>query len=188
MARTRRMARQGRLRARATVLTDRTRTSRYSDTNVLYPQPVAERKVDREAWAHEIATLIQQEAGGNKSAFARTVGLPNTRSLDRWLRREVNVSEESVRQVARALHLPVVEMLVRVGILDVSDAQGPLLDSVLEDYETIEIIKNADDISPALRREILAHLAKQREEHERQRRAEVERLLEMARHARGRSG
>src|SRR5882672_5461271 len=79
------------------------------DTHVAYSLAV----VDRDAWARELEVLIQQESRGNKAAFARRIGLANVRSLDRWLNKTVNVSEEMVRQIAQALNIPVMDLLVK---------------------------------------------------------------------------
>jgi hypothetical protein len=136
---------------------------------------VARAKVDREAWAHEVARLIQEEAKGNKSAFARMVGVASVKTIDRWLARSVDVSEESVRMVARQLNLPIADLLVKVGLLLPEDLQGSgtAIDS---DAEAIRVIEEAD-IPPSLKRQLIKHLREQREEHERQRLAEVQRTL-----------
>lgn len=154
------------------------------DIRVAYPLAVSERKVDRDAWAHEVALLIDQEAKGNKSAFARRVGIPSVRNIDRWLARTVNVSEESVRQVARALNLPVVELLIKVGYYrpgELPDSPAPQRSG---DDEARRVIEESN-APPSLKRELLEHLARQRAEHERQRLAEIERMLEVARRAGG---
>lgn len=70
--------------------------------------------VDRDAWAQLAAELIQRETRGKKVPFARLIGV-DPRTVDRWLRREVEVKEESVRSVARKLNLQAVDLLVKVG-------------------------------------------------------------------------
>ena len=155
--------------------------------HVAYSAGVSERKVDREAWARELAALIDQEAGGNKSAFARAVG-SNVRNIDRWLARTVNVSEESVRQLCRALGLPVGPMLVRLGYLRQEEVvASEAAAAVAEDEAAMALIQKAD-VPPSLRRQLLAHLEAQRAEHERQRLAEVERLIDMANRGTKRAG
>jgi len=153
--------------------------SRYADTHVVYPQRVSEPNVDREAWAHEVARLIQEEAGGNKSLFARQVGLRSVKTVDRWLARSVNVSGESVRQVARALQLSVTDLLVKVGLLLPEDLAAPTARPE-EDAEAIRIVQESD-APPHLKRQLLAHLAKQRAAHEQQRLAEITSMVEMLR-------
>lgn len=159
--------------------------------HVAYPLAVSERKVDRDAWAHEITLLIEQEAKGNKSAFARRAGIASVRNIDRWLAREVNVSEESVRQVARALNLPVLELLIKVGYYraeELPDIPTPQLLAGDEEAERVAALADEFGAPPSLKRELLDHLAKQRAEHERQRLAEIERMLEIARRAGGQVG
>jgi len=161
------------------------RAASQPDMDVPYPLAVSERKVDREAWAHEIARLIQEEAAGNKSAFARRIGL-GVRSIDRWLAREVNVSEESVRNVCRALNLPPMPMLVRVGYYQqVETGPGPA-ELLAEDEAALRLIDEADDaeIPPSLKRQLRLHVLEQRALHEQQRLAEVQRMIDLARRAR----
>src|SRR5687768_6627020 len=82
-------------------LISRTGMSVGSGMHVGYSHDVSERRVDRDAWADLVGKLVTGRTRGNKSAFARTVGV-TARTLDRWLAGEVNVSEASVRAVARA--------------------------------------------------------------------------------------
>lgn len=80
-------------------------------------------RIDREAWARELAALITRfdpggpKGVGNKSAFSRRIGI-TTRTIDRWLACQVDVSAESVRAVAEALGLPSqerAELLAKIG-------------------------------------------------------------------------
>jgi hypothetical protein len=98
----------------ALALVSRTGMSVGSGIHVGYSRDVSERRVDREAWADLVRKLVTGKARGNKSAFARTVGV-TARTLDRWLAGEVNVSEASVRAVARAFDLDAMNLLVAVG-------------------------------------------------------------------------
>ncbi|MEV4846100.1 hypothetical protein AB0K20_23145 [Micromonospora matsumotoense] len=81
---------------------------------------MAEGGVDREAWARVVSDLIAQETGtpampkGNKSRFASLAGV-TYKTVLRWTQKKSDVSEDSVRQVARALHISPLELLVRVG-------------------------------------------------------------------------
>src|SRR5690606_36664133 len=72
---------------------------------------------------------------GKKAPFARIVGVA-PRTVDRWLRAEVDVSEASVREVARALGIPAVDLLVAAGYFDardLADVQGdPALQMIYE--------------------------------------------------------
>ncbi|WP_431976131.1 hypothetical protein [Micromonospora haikouensis] len=80
----------------------------------------ADGSIDRKAWARVVTDLIAQETGtpakpgGNKSRFAELVGV-TYKTVLRWTQAASDVSEESVRQVARALHISPLELLVRVG-------------------------------------------------------------------------
>jgi hypothetical protein len=162
------------------------RVASQPDMNVPYSLSVSERKVNREAWAHEIARLIQEEDGGNKSAFARRVGI-GIRSVDRWLARTVNVSEESVRDVCRALNLPPLPMLVRVGYYQEGEAWAPSTAELLaEDEAALRLIDEADEteVPPSLKRQLRAHVVEERARHEAQRLAEIQRLIDLARRAR----
>lgn len=176
-------ARQDRTGAPATEPRPRVLAHLYLDTHVGYSHDVSEPTVNREAWAHEIARLIQDEARGNKSEFARLVGVRSVKTVDRWLARTVNVSEESVRQVARALNLPVADLLIKVGLLDPADLTPAAAASPDADAEAIRIIEAAE-ISPNLKRQLINHLQRQRAEHELQRLAEVQRTIDLLRPAR----
>lgn len=79
-----------------------------------YSACVTEVGIDRAAWAALVADLIDRETRGKKAAFSRLIGV-STRTLDRWLAQEVDVSEESVRSVARATGHSAMDLLVRVG-------------------------------------------------------------------------
>lgn len=130
--------------------------------------------VDREAWAAEVRLLIGAEAGGNLSAFARLIGI-DRRSVTRWLGKTVDVSEATVRQVARSLNLPVGDLLTKVGLLDQGDLTSqPPVKSM--DSEAVKAI-DASDAQPDVKRKLFAHLRDAREQHERQRFTEIQRML-----------
>lgn len=101
-------------------LTLRTLTPLRRDTRVLYADQVAERRIDRAAWAAEVRRLINEEAGGTRARFATLVGI-GYKTVGRWLKEEVDVSEESVRTVARALGVVSADLLLRVGYYSPSD-------------------------------------------------------------------
>lgn len=84
------------------------------DTRVRYATDVAEGSIDREAWAKVINQLIAEETRGNKSRFANLVGV-TYKTVLRWTQQASDVSEDSVRQVARALRISPLMLLVQVG-------------------------------------------------------------------------
>lgn len=85
---------------------------------------MAERRVDREEWAKVLSQLIAEEAAGNKSAFARMAGT-TYRTVVRWLNQEVDVSEDKVREIARALRIRPIDLLVRVGYYQPGELERP---------------------------------------------------------------
>ncbi|MFI6819773.1 helix-turn-helix domain-containing protein [Micromonospora sp. NPDC050187] len=111
---------------------------------------MAEGSIDREAWAKVISTLIAQETGtpakpeGNKSAFAQLVGV-TYKTVLRWTQAKSEVSEDSVRQVARALHVSPLELLVRVGYYTGAD-----LDAAVQASGPVDTVR-IDQSDPALR-------------------------------------
>lgn len=158
------------------------------DTRVLYAVPVSGPTIDREAWAAEVALLIQREASGNKSAFARMVGLKSVKTIDRWLARTVNVSAESVSQVARALNLPAVELLAKVGYVRADEALlHEIRASIDRDRAAIAFVREQEDLPAYLRREIEQGLIKTIEEQERALLLQAQRMVEFARRQMGRS-
>lgn len=158
------------------------RVASQPDIHVRYPLAVSERKVDREAWAHTLARLIQEEAGGNKSAFSRRVGI-GVRSIDRWLARQVNVSEESVRDVCRALNLPPMPMLVQLGYYQEGETGPGPAELLAEDEAALRLIDESE-VPPSLKRQLREHVLEERARHEQQRLAEVQRMIDVARRAR----
>lgn len=95
-----------------------------SGAHARYAVGVGEGKIDRAAWADLMTDLIRSETSGKKAPFARLIGV-DTRTLDRWLRREVDVREESVRAVARNLDRRPMDLLVRVGYYQLNDVSPP---------------------------------------------------------------
>jgi DNA-binding transcriptional regulator YdaS (Cro superfamily) len=154
--------------------------------------PDAVRKVDRSAWAAEVARLVREEADGNKSAFARMVGLKTVKTVDRWLAGDVEVSQSSVLMVCRALKIAPITMLIRVGLMT-ADEIRPVVEykfGELEeerDAQAMAMIQSAD-VPPHLKRELLEHLRARQVEHERQRLAEVERMLGLVQRNEPRAG
>lgn len=157
------------------------------DTHVVYDFSVSEPTIDREAWAAEVALLIQSEAAGNKAAFARLVGLKSVRTVDRWLARTVNVSAESVSQVARSLNLPAVDLLAKVGYIHADEAMRELAARIEKDRAAITFVREQNDIPAYLRREIEAGLVKTIDEQEQALMLQAQRMIELARRQMGRS-
>lgn len=82
--------------------------------HVGYSPGMAERRIDRDAWAKVVQGFVDAASRGNKSAFARRVGM-TTKTIDRWLAGSVDVSEQSVRVVAEALGQNPMDLLVLLG-------------------------------------------------------------------------
>lgn len=76
--------------------------------------------VNRQAWAALVARLVDEEAKGNKSRFARLVDV-EYKTINRWIRGEVDVSEESVRKVARGLGRSPIKLLIEAGYYSPED-------------------------------------------------------------------
>lgn len=95
-----------------------------SGTHARYAESVGDRKINREAWAQLVGDLIDSEARGKKAAFARLVGV-DPKTVYRWLNKETDVSEESVRDVARALKRSAMELLFAVGYYSERDIATP---------------------------------------------------------------
>lgn len=87
-----------------------------------YPlvMPSSDRSFNRDAWAAAVAELMTEHTRGKKEPFARRLGI-NSRTVTRWLEREVDASEESVRLVARTFGVPPVDLLLRVGYYEQAD-------------------------------------------------------------------
>lgn len=149
---------------------------------------MADRKVDRQAWAAEIARLVQEEADGNKSAFARMVGLKSVKTIDRWLAGSVEVSQANILLVCRALQLEPLPMLEKMGLIDPAEFHRyDRFAAPQADQRALDVITTAD-IPPRLKRQLLDHLEAQRAEHERQRLAEVERMIDLIQRNEPRAG
>lgn len=113
-----------------------------SGTHARYAGWMGERKVNREAWARTVRELIASETGGKKAPFARLVGV-DPRTVDRWLKGEVDVSEESVRDVASALRRSPMDLLLAAGYYDERDLAGRQLAAATDD-PAMQVILNAD--------------------------------------------
>ena len=80
-------------------------------------------------------------------------------------------------------------MLVKVGFITEQDLpqQYQPIDPLGEDAAAIKLIEDSD-APPSLKRELIEHLLAQRAEHERQRLAEAQRMLELGMRGRKRAG
>lgn len=115
------------------------------DIHVPYADAVTARKVDRAAWAEAVEQLVLERDRGNKAAFGRRVGV-DSKTVGRWIQQFGDVSEESVRQVARSCGINAMELLVRVGYYDGAEV-GAQLDAGERDIlETVERLGLPDKI------------------------------------------
>ena len=149
------------------------RTSRLlrPDMRVRYAADVAEGSIDREAWAKVISQLIAEETGGNKSHFANLVGV-TYKTVLRWTQQASDVSEDSVRQVARALHISPLVLLVRVGYYNIADLQaaaaatedaGPAIPAGIDREDpALRVILEAD-VPPRVQQRMIQRLQQLRE-------------------------
>ena len=124
--------RKRRKRTRSFTLRQAT-TPSESGTHARYPLRVTtDGRIDREAWAQVVKSLRLSEAKGKTAPLARKIGV-DPRTVDRWLRREVDVKEESVRAVARALDRSPVDLLVQVGFYQADEIAPPTAPNPYED-------------------------------------------------------
>jgi len=119
---------------------------------------VGERSVDREAWAEVVSRLINQETAGNQSRFAALVGV-TYKTIRRWLKGESDVSEDSVRQVARAVGISPLELLMRVGYYSLSDLDAPTPAEQIDagDDRALQVILEAD-VPPRVKQRMIHRL------------------------------
>ncbi|WP_091086252.1 helix-turn-helix domain-containing protein [Micromonospora nigra] len=118
---------------------------------------MAERTVDREAWAAVVTQLIRDEANGNTSAFAKLVGV-TYKTVRRWLTKTTDVSDDSLRQVARALHIKPADLLVRVGLYDAAEiATASATPQIAADDPAMRVILEAD-VPPRVQQRMIQRL------------------------------
>lgn len=153
-----------------------------SGTHARYPLCVGERKINRDAWAHLIDSLIASETRGKKATFARLVGV-DPRTVSRWLASEVDVSEESVREVARQLNRKPMELLVKVGYYQADElGAGSPPPAPGEPDPVLKMILGAD-VSDELRQRMLERLAAVRAAQRERETEEVQWWIDQARGA-----
>lgn len=84
---------------------------------------------------------MASETRGKIAPFARLVGV-DPRTVSRWVNREVDVSEESVREVARAVKRQPMDLLVEVGYYSRADLGAGRVGG--EDDPEMELILTAN--------------------------------------------
>lgn len=115
--------------------------------------------INREAWAGVVGQLIHDETAGNTTRFAALVGV-TYKTVRRWLKQETEVSEESVRQVARAVYASPLELLVRVGAYSAEDLAAPTEARQADagDDPALQVILNAADVAPHMKQRFIRRL------------------------------
>lgn len=145
---------------------------------------MAARRINRDEWARQVERLIVSETAGNKTKFAARVGV-TYKTVNRWLNSEVDVSQENVRAVARALELPPGDLLVRVGYYTEGDFAAPAPvppppgggpDDVLDLIMT-------SDLPPSMKRRMIERLSRLRVAQREREAEEVQWWIDQAREA-----
>lgn len=140
--------------------------------------------IDREAWATVIHAFIQEESGGNITAFAETVGV-DRKTVTRWLARNVSVSPESVHAVAAVLGKDVTELMRAIGYHAAAPAAEP--PPTASGDAAIAAIRAAD-IPPSIKRDMVRNFTDRAKQDEDQRLAEALQQIAIVRRARRRTG
>lgn len=118
---------------------------------------MADRTINREAWAALLAELIKTESRNKKAAFARLAGV-DPKSINLWLARAVDVSEESVRRVARAVGRSPIDMLVQVGYYSAAEVeQAPAAPVSPENDPALKVILETD-LPPRVKQRMIQRL------------------------------
>lgn len=136
--------------------------------------------VDRAAWAGIVNAALDTIPRRNKAQFARDVGV-DIKTVRRWLEQEVDVSEESVREVARVFDLNTTQLLIDVGFYSHDDL-GVAVPSDLpaEDEESIRMIM-ASDLPEDVKSDLVGEIRRLQQQHVDERASFAQRLLAMAR-------
>lgn len=129
----------------------------FPDTDARYPHSVGTRQVDRSVWASEVARLVNAHERGNKTAFARAVAI-NPKTVTRWLAETVDVSEESVRQVATVYGIDPLDLLVRVGYYTADEANRTGTDD-----EEIQLVVTDPNLTPADKKRVIDYILERRD-------------------------
>lgn len=188
VARRRRKARRGLLHADSSIFVmnkAEASVSPFRDTRVLYPLDVAERKINRTAWAGITRKILDEEYAGNKTAFGAAID-SDRKTINRWLDEDVDVSEEMVRKVARRHNLSPMDLLIEVGYYGTQDVRTEPASAPAEGDPMLELI-DAAPITPSQKREMREFVEKRRAEAEQAIKAEVERWIDLVRRPRRRA-
>ena len=143
----------------------------------LYHLSVADRPIDREAWATLIAELIAGETRGKKATFARLVGV-DPKTIGHWLTGAVEVSEQSVRRVATALGRPPMDLLVAVGYYRADEVARPRPQTEEEVDEVLDLVAGDNRLTPHQKRQVIDMILDRRDRERAAERAEAQRLIE----------
>ncbi|HZN76050.1 MAG TPA: hypothetical protein VFC00_30840 [Micromonosporaceae bacterium] len=158
--------------------------------------------VDRTEWAKVVQELLDLEAApmieggrprvhGAKTRFAQKAGLRTARTVDTWLRGDVDVKEASVKQVAEGYGLNAMQLLIRVGFYTTEELPPRLTDEQVDEEQRAVLELDLDDETKAL---ILQELESMRtdderlleEQRDRDRRRRQQRINELVERARER--
>ncbi|SCL15120.1 hypothetical protein GA0074694_6222 [Micromonospora inyonensis] len=143
-------------------------------------------EVVRELLAEEAE--LHRKTHGAKTRFAAKVGV-SVRTVDTWLRRDVDVKEANVRAVAEAYGRDQMELLIRVGFYaveqmpyrpsdeEIDEEQRQVLESELDDEIKAEILQQLEEMRAADERLIV----EQRERDKQRRMRELGYRIEQAR-------
>jgi hypothetical protein len=143
---------------------------------------MGEPRVNREKWAELVGKLLVEEAGGNKTRLAELLGV-DRRTVNRWIGMQGDVSEQNVREAARRMKLPPRALLLEVGYYAHDElAELPALTGsmagVVADEPALELIASST-VTPAIKRELEARVAKMRTDHEAERAETIRQLLDI---------
>lgn len=128
----------------------------------LYDSLVATGEVDRAEWAKVIFELRAEHARGKTVPFASLVKV-NPRTVTHWLDKTVAVTEPRVRQVAEALSLNAMDLLIRVGFYSLAERYSAPEKEEPEVDEELSMILEADvdDVTKQMMIERLYELREQ---------------------------
>jgi len=175
------MRRKARDRGHPVVVALRQPQLLWVDTHVPYDVPMADREIDRARWAHLVAELLDAETNGNKTRFAKLVGV-EYKTINRWLNKIGDVSEESVRKVAAGLGRNPMEMLVQIGYYHSSEVDPP--QAAPDDNDAaIAMVRDDPDLPPHRKARIIERLVQMGRDDETRRLAIATALVEQAKSA-----
>lgn len=159
-------------------------------TKVAYDALVATGEVNRAEWAAIVRALVAEHTRGKKATFARKVGV-DPKTIDNWLKCEVRVSEESIRQVAAAIPgASALEWLIMVGYYEVGELPVRMTDEQIDEEQRYVLDRN--DLDDETKAEILqqldamrstddAWIQEQQERNRVRRQQQIDHLIEQAR-------